>query len=68
MISLYMDKFHDFLTLFVFYTILKQLDRKFTVMFREHGVLNFWLVPKLGHNLFSITLISFLHSLFSIFE
>jgi hypothetical protein len=59
MISWYLDKFHDFLTLFVFYIILKQLDRKVAVMFREHVVLNFWLVPKLGHNLFSITLISF---------
>jgi hypothetical protein len=31
------NKFHDFLTLFVFYTIFKQLDGKFTVMFSEHG-------------------------------
>jgi hypothetical protein len=29
-----LDKFHDFLDLFVFYTILKQLDRKFAIMFR----------------------------------
>jgi hypothetical protein len=27
------DKFHDFLSLFVFYTIFKQLDEKFTGMF-----------------------------------
>jgi hypothetical protein len=30
------DKFHDFLTLFVFYTIFKHVDAKFTVMFSEH--------------------------------
>jgi hypothetical protein len=30
MISWYVDKFHDFLTLFVFYTIFKQLHGKFT--------------------------------------
>jgi hypothetical protein len=34
----YHDIFQDSLTLFVFYTILKQLNRKFTIMFREHGV------------------------------
>jgi hypothetical protein len=33
------DKFHDFLTSFVFYTIFKQLDGKFTAMFSEHGAL-----------------------------
>jgi hypothetical protein len=37
MISCHVDKFYDFLTLFVFYTILKQLDGKLTVMFSEHG-------------------------------
>jgi hypothetical protein len=35
------DKFHDFLTLFVFYTIFKRLDDKFTVMFSEHGAQRF---------------------------
>jgi hypothetical protein len=30
----------------VFYIILKQLDRKFMFMFREHGVRSF---PKIGH-------------------
>jgi hypothetical protein len=30
------DKFHDFLTLFVFYTIFKHVDGKFTTMFSEH--------------------------------
>jgi hypothetical protein len=35
MISRYINKFHNFLTLFVLYTILKQFDRKFTVMLRE---------------------------------
>jgi hypothetical protein len=32
MISWHVDKFHDFLTLFVFYTTLKQLYCKFTFM------------------------------------
>ena len=32
MMSWHVDKFHDFLTLFVFYTIFKQLDGKFTAM------------------------------------
>jgi hypothetical protein len=45
MISWHVDKFHDFLTLFVFYTILKQMDRKFTVLFREHGAQKFWFAP-----------------------
>jgi hypothetical protein len=35
------DKFHDFLTLFVFYTIFKQLDDKFTVMFNEDDARKF---------------------------
>jgi hypothetical protein len=55
MISWQFDKFHDFLTLFVFYTILKQHDRKFVVIFREHGVQNFWSLPDLGRNLCLIT-------------
>jgi hypothetical protein len=46
-----MDKFYNFLTLFVSYTILKQLDDKFTVMFCEHGTQQFWSVPKIGCNL-----------------
>jgi hypothetical protein len=40
------DKFHQFLTLFVFYTIFKQLDRKFTIMFREHCAQKFRSVQK----------------------
>jgi hypothetical protein len=36
MVSWHVDKFHDFLTLFVFYTIFKQLIGKFTTMFSEH--------------------------------
>jgi hypothetical protein len=56
------------LTLFVFYKILKQLDHKFAVMFREHGVPKLWPLPNLGRNLCLITWISFLHSLFSIFR
>jgi hypothetical protein len=51
MISWHVDKFHHFLTLFVFYTILKQLDRKFSVMFREHGILNFWVVAEIDRNM-----------------
>jgi hypothetical protein len=36
---------------FVFYTILKQLDHKFAVMFRKYGVQKFRSVPKIGRNL-----------------
>jgi hypothetical protein len=46
-----MDKFHDFLTLFVFYTIFKQLDDKFMVMFSEHGARRFGSVPEISRNL-----------------
>jgi hypothetical protein len=35
----------------VFYIILKQLDGKFTAMFREHDARKFWFVPKIGCNL-----------------
>jgi hypothetical protein len=45
------DKFRDFLTLFVFYTIFKQPDGKFTVMFREHGGRKFRYAPEINHNL-----------------
>jgi hypothetical protein len=44
MISWYRDMFYDFLTSFVFYTILKQLDHKFAVMFCEHDVQNLWFI------------------------
>jgi hypothetical protein len=44
MISWHLDKFNDFLTLFDLYTIKKQLDRKFVVMFREHDVWNLYSV------------------------
>jgi hypothetical protein len=48
MISWYVDKFHDFLILcFIF----KQLDLKFAVMFRKHGVQKFQFVPEIGCNL-----------------
>jgi hypothetical protein len=46
-----MDKFHDFLTLFVFYIIFKQLDGKFTVMFSEHGARRFRSAHEIGRNL-----------------
>jgi hypothetical protein len=36
--------------LFVF-TILKQLDRKFAVMFCVHGARKFWSIPKIGRKL-----------------
>jgi hypothetical protein len=51
MISWHVDKFYYFLTLFVFYTILKQLDRKLAVKFCENGIRKFRLVPKIGRNL-----------------
>jgi hypothetical protein len=51
MISWHMDKFHDFLTLFVFYTIFKQLVGKSTTMFSEHVARSFWSAPEIGRNL-----------------
>ena len=51
MISLHVDKFNDFMTLFVFYTIFKQLDGKFTAMFSEHGARSFRSTPEVGRNL-----------------
>jgi hypothetical protein len=35
----------------MFYTIFKQLDGKFTVMFNEHGARRFQSVPKIDRNL-----------------
>jgi hypothetical protein len=51
MIAWHMDKFHDFLTLFVFYTIFKHMDDKFTAMFSEHVARSFRSAPKIGRNL-----------------
>jgi hypothetical protein len=51
MISRHVDKFHDFLTLFVFYTIFKQLDGKFTATLSEHGARSFRFAPEIGRNL-----------------
>jgi hypothetical protein len=51
MISWHVDKFHEFLTLFVFYTIFKLLDVKFTTMFSEHGGRSFRSAPEIGRNL-----------------
>jgi hypothetical protein len=51
MISLHVDKFHDFLTLFVFYTIFKQLDDNFMVLFREHGARKFQSALEISRNL-----------------
>jgi hypothetical protein len=45
------NKFHDFLTLFVFYTIFKQLVDKFMVMFSEHGARRFRSAPEINRNL-----------------
>jgi hypothetical protein len=46
-----MNKFHDFLTLFVFYTIFKHVDGKFTTMFSEHVARSFRYDPRIGRNL-----------------
>jgi hypothetical protein len=51
MISWHVYKFHDFLTLFVFYTIFKQLDGKFTAIFSEHGARSFQSALEIGRNL-----------------
>jgi hypothetical protein len=51
MISWHVDKFHDFLTLFMLYTIFKQLYDKFTIMFREHGARKIQSVPEIIRNL-----------------
>jgi hypothetical protein len=51
MISWHVDMFHDFLTLFVFYTIYKHLDGKFMAMLSEHGALSFRSAPEIGRNL-----------------
>jgi hypothetical protein len=51
MISWHVVKFHDFLTFFVFYTILKQLDDKFMVIFSEHGAPRFRSAPEISRNL-----------------
>jgi hypothetical protein len=50
-----MDKFHDFLTLFVFYTIFKQLDGKFTVMFNEYDARRFRSAREIDRNLCYLT-------------
>jgi hypothetical protein len=55
MISWHVDKVHDFLTLFVFYTIFKQFHDKFTVMFSEHGAQIFRPAPEIGRNLCYLT-------------
>jgi hypothetical protein len=49
--SWHVDKFYDFLTLFVLYTILKQMDEKFTVLFRKHDARKFWSATEIGRNL-----------------
>jgi hypothetical protein len=51
MISWHMDKFHDFLSLFMFYTIFKHVDGKFTAMFSEHVARSFRYAPGIGRNL-----------------
>jgi hypothetical protein len=43
-----MDKFYDFLTLFVFYTIFKHVNDKFTAMFSEHVARSFRSAPKIA--------------------
>jgi hypothetical protein len=44
------DKFHDFLSLFVFYKIFKQLSGKFTAMLSEHGARSFRSDPEIRRN------------------
>jgi hypothetical protein len=61
-------KFHDSLTLFVFYTIFKQPDDKFTVMFSDHVARTFRSAAEIGRNLCLITKISILHARFSMFQ
>jgi hypothetical protein len=51
MISWRVDKFHDFLSLFVFYKIFKQLDDKFTAMLSEHGARSFRSASEISRNL-----------------
>jgi hypothetical protein len=51
MISWHVDRFHDFLILFVFYTIFKQLDGQFTDMLSEHGARSFRSAPEIGRNM-----------------
>jgi hypothetical protein len=51
MISWHVDKFHDFLTLIVFYTIFKHVDGKFTAMFSELSARSFLSPPEIGRNL-----------------
>jgi hypothetical protein len=51
MIPWHVNKFHNFLTLFVFYTIFKHLDGKFTVMFIEHDAQRFRYDLEIGRNL-----------------
>ena len=51
MISWHVDKFPDFLTLFVFYTIFKHVDGKFTAMFSEHVAPSFRSAPEIDRNL-----------------
>jgi hypothetical protein len=63
-----MDKFHDFLTLFVFYTIFKHVDGKFTTMFSEHVARSFRFAPEIGRNLCYIACVSFLHARLSKFR
>ena len=36
------------MTLFLFYTIFKHLDGKFTAMFSEHVARSFWSAPGIG--------------------
>jgi hypothetical protein len=48
MILWHVDDFHNFLTLFVFYTILKQLNSKFTVLFHVQGARKFYSTPEKG--------------------
>ena len=63
-----MDKFHDFLSLFVFYKFFKQLYGKFTAMLSEHSARSFRSAPEIGRNLCYVAWISFLHARYSKFR
>jgi hypothetical protein len=54
--------------LFVFSTILKQLDRKFVAIFCEHGIRKFRYVSEIDSNLCKITWLSFCILCFTFFE
>ena len=63
MISWDINKSHDFQTLFVFYTILKQFDHKFMVMFRGQTCSKFSITSRIRPHikLNNMNIIFFIH-------